>query len=273
MASLFFYKKKDETNIFDLIYFKDGKLELEEIKNILEGKSAKYNSDKIFNEEGYTQIVVDLEKGLLSSTYIFKNKLGQYTTIEYDDKDDELKIKRNPYFYFGQSRLLVKDDLNIMVKANYSSEESSKGKCLLFLDEIGIDIESVKFSNEVFKYIKDNYNWKRIKLQRIEREKDSTKNISYEVDPSSDKESEVDKIYSECGVFESIAFNIPFIDSVYLVKLYRADHKVTVDESQFKTKELFEEFCLYLMSEIMSIIHNETLLNEGNGELDNEGDD
>ncbi len=272
MASLFFYKKKDETNIFDLIYFKDGKLDLQKIKDFLDENKAGYGDDKVFNKEGYTQTNIDINKGLLSSTYIFKNILGQYTTIEFDEESQGLKVNRSPYVYFGQSRLLIKDNVNILVKANYSNEEKVKGECIEFFQNIGIEIEPIKFDNNVFQHIKNNYTWKKIKIQKIEREKDSTKNISYEVDPSSDKESEVDNIYSDCGVYDSIAFNIPYSGSLYNAKMYKVGRKITIDESQFSSKELFEEFCLYLMNEIMDIISNVSELGENNENI-NEGEE
>ncbi|EGT0013492.1 hypothetical protein I9Y33_001355 [Clostridium perfringens] len=272
MASLFLYKKKDETSIFDLIYFKNGKLDLEKVKDLLDKNKAEYDDKKVFNKEGYTQTIIDSEKGLLSSTYIFRNILGQYTTIEFDEKSEGLKVIRSPYIYFGQSRLLIKDNVNILVKANYSNEEKVKGECISFFQEVGIEIEPVKFDNNLFQHIKNNYTWKKIKIQKIEREKDSTKNISYEVDPSSDKESEVDKIYSECGVYDSIAFTIPYEQSLYNVKMYKVGRKITVEESQFATKELFEEFCLYLMNEIMAIINNVSELGENDINI-NEGEE
>lgn len=272
MASLFFYKKKDETNIFDLIYFEDGKLDLQKIKDYLDEIKAGYDEEKVFNKEGYTQTNIDSEKGLLSSTYIFKNILGQYTTIKFDEKSEGLKINRSPYVYFGQSRLLIKDNVNILVKANYSNEEKVKGECIKFFQDIGIEIERIKFDNDFFQHIRDNYTWKKIKLQKIEREKDSTKNISYEVDPSSDKESEVDNIYSECGVYDSIAFNIPYNGSIYNAKMYKVGHKITIDESQFSSKELFEEFCLYLMNEVVNIISNVSELGDNNDNT-HEGDE
>ena len=253
-----------------MIFFNEGKLDLDRIKEILDDNKASYNSQKIFDKEGYIQTSIDKERGILSTTYIFKNVLGQYTTIEYDEESQGLKVKRSPYTYFGQSKLLIRDDVNIMIKANYSSEECVKGKCLEFFTESGIDIEPIKFDNSVFQYIRSNYNWKKIKLQRIEREKDSTRNISYEVDPSSDKESEVDKIYNQCGIFENISFNIEFKGNIYVIKMYKIGHKITVDESQFDTKVLFEEFCLYLMNEIMSIINNELVI-DSEDDINEEG--
>ena len=273
MATLFFYKKKPEVSIFELEYFKDGKLDLDMIKEEISKNSASYNADKIFDSEGYTHTNIDQEGGILTTTYIFKNTLGQYTTIKYDESQREINVTRSPYIYFGQSRLLIKDDLNIMVKATYSSEEGVKGKCLTFLEGIGIDVQQVKFNNDIFQYIRNNYNWKKIKLQKIERERDSTRNISYEIDPSSDKESEVDKIYNDCGLFESIVFNIKFKEDMYVVKLYKAGHKIAVDDSQFKTKQLFEEFCVYLMDTIMDIITNTETLEDLGETLTEEGDD
>ena len=187
MATLFFFRKKLQTSIFDVKYFENGKLNLNSIKQVLDGLNASYDENKVFNDEGYIDTKVSEDNTTLTTTYIFKNTLGQYTTIMYDENESKVNVTRLPYSYFGQSKILIKDDLTIMVKANYSNEECVKGKCLSFLEDLGIDVEQIKFGNDIFQYIRNHYSWRKIKLQKIEREKDSTKNISYEIDPSSDK--------------------------------------------------------------------------------------
>lgn len=253
MASIFFYNKSPETSIFDLEYFNGNKLDLEKIKAVIENNIATYNDKKVFNKEGYTNTILNEEKSILSSIFIFKNNLGQYTTITYDEKNKGVKVSRAPYSYFGQSRIVITDELNVMFRATYSSEENAKTKSISFFEDIGIDVEPIRLDNNMFQYIRNNYDWKRIKIQRIEREKDSTRSLSYEVDPASDKESEVDKIYNDSGLFEHINFNLKFKEDLYTVKLYKQGNKITVDEGQFATKELFDEFCLYLLEKIIEI--------------------
>ncbi|WP_274292512.1 hypothetical protein [Clostridium perfringens] len=253
MASIFFYTKSPETSIFDLEYFNESKLDLEKIKGVIEKNVATYDDNKIFNKEGYTNTVLDENKGILSSIFIFKNNLGQYTTVTYDEKNKGIKVSRAPYSYFGQARIVITDELNIMFRATYSSEESAKTKSISFFEDIGIDLEPIKLDNNIFQYIRNNYDWKKIKIQRIEREKDSTRSLSYEIDPASDKESEVDKIYNDSGLFEHITFNLKFKDDIYIVKLYKQGNKITVDDGQFESKSLFDEFCLYLLEKIIEI--------------------
>jgi len=253
MASIFFYTKSPETSIFDLEYFNGNKLDLEKISEVIIEKKATYNDNKVFDKEGYTQICVDSENGILSSTFIFKNNLGQYTTVMYDEEKDGLKISRAPYEYFSQSRVLITDELNVIFKSTYSNEENAKTKSIAFFEDIGIEVAPIRLDNNLFQYIRNNYDWKKIKIQRIEREKDSTRSLSYEIDPASDKESEVDNIYNDSGIFEHITFNLKFKSDVYVVKLYKMGNKITVDEGQFKSKELFEEFSLYLLKVITEI--------------------
>lgn len=272
MASIFFYTRSPEMSIFDLDYFNNSKLNLEKIKEVMQLREASYNEKKIFNKEGYTQIDINATKEILSSTYIFENKLGQYTTISYDESDGSLKVSRAPYSYFGKSRLIITNDLNVIFKATYSSEENAKSKSIGFFEEIGLELEPLKLDDSIFQYIRKNYDWKKIKIQRIEREKDSTKSLSYEVDPASDKESEVDKIYNECGVFDHITFNIDFNSNVYTVRLYKQGHKISIDESQFDSKQVFEEFCLYLMNKFIEIKKEQVNINVINENLNNEGE-
>ena len=266
MASIFFYTKSPETSIFDLEFFKESKLDLKKIKDVIDKRKAEYNEHKVFNKEGYTQINLDESKGILSSSFIFENKLGQFTTVTYDENTGGLKISRSPYSYFGQSRLIITDDLNIVFKATYSSEENIKSKSIAFFEQIGIEIEPIKFDNSIFQFIRNNYDWSKIKIQRIEREKDSTKSLSYEIDPASDKESEVDKIYNDSGIFEHITFNLEFKNDLYVVKLYKMGNKITVDESQFDSKEIFEEFCLFLLSKLIEIKNLKVIKSDLNDE-------
>ena len=253
MASIFFYTKSPELSIFDLDFFEDSKLNLQKIKETMELRKATYNEKKIFDKEGYTQISINEDESILSSTYILKNKLGQYTTISYDETNESLKVSRTPYSYFGKSRLIITNDLNVIFKANYSSEENAKTRSISFFDEIGLEVEPLKLDDSIFQYIRKNYDWKKIKIQRIEREKDSTRSLSYEIDPASDKESEVDKIYNESGIFDHITFNIEFNSDIYTVRLYKQGHKISIEESQFDSKQVFEEFCLYLMEKFIEI--------------------
>ncbi|MFV3012711.1 hypothetical protein ACLD43_15250 [Clostridium botulinum] len=253
MATLFFYEKSPEISVFDIPYFKDNKLDFEKLIGLLKTNKAGYNGNKIYNKEGYTQIKLNDSKCILNCAYIFKNTLGQYTEIKYDEEKKGLIVNRQAYEYYGRCRMSITDNLNIIIKASYSNEETSRGKCLSIFSEKGIDLKQIKLTNEVFQHIRNNYEWKRIKIQKIENEGDSTKSVSYEIDPASDKQSEVDTLYKDRGIFDSITFNIAFKEDKHVVRFYKDRSKISIDESQFKTVEELDNFCIHLLNLILRI--------------------
>ncbi|WP_071061968.1 hypothetical protein [Andreesenia angusta] len=253
MASLFFYKRSPEISMFDTVYFNDNEIDFDRIIELLKTSESKYNEDKVYDSEGYAQIKFDEVSKMLSCMYIFKNTLGQYTENRYDVEKEKMVTIREPYFYFGSCRVSITSDLNIIVKANYSSEESSKSKCLELLNEKGIEVRPIKLTNEVFQHIRDNYEWKKIKIQKIEIEGDSTKKVSYEIDPASDKKSDVDLMYKDSGVYEHVTFHLEFKEDKYVVKLYKERNKISIDESQFKTPEELDAFSVHLLELISDI--------------------
>ncbi|MBL4933931.1 hypothetical protein [Clostridium paridis] len=272
MSSIFFYEKDEELNIFDLIYFKDGKLDLVKIYNYLNSNQAKYGDNSIYNSEGYTDIKLNDNKNELSCTYIFENSLGYFTEISYDSDTEAVKENRRCHKYFAQSRLIITNEPKIIVKASYSNEESTKTKILNFFEDIGIKYTPIKFDNQMFQFIRNNFVWKKIKIQRIDKIGDSTKNLSYEIDPASEMESQVDTIYSECGVFEHIAFLIEYEDDLKTVKLYKNGHRIVLEDGQFRSKKSMEKFCIHLYDILMNIksgkYENSRSLYEKGSEID-----
>lgn len=253
MASLFFYEKSPEISIFDIQYFKNNKVDFDKTMELLETRKANHGLNKIYNEQGYTEIKLNEKRDILSCEYIFENILGNYTEIKYDEEKQGLVVDRQPYIYYGKCRLIITEEFNIIIKASYSNEESSRSKCLSIFNEKDMEVNPIKLTNEVFQYIRKNYEWKKIKIQRIQNEADSTKSVSYTIDPASDKQSEVDLLYKDSGVFDHITFNLDYKNDKYVIKLYKEKNRISIDESQFNSVEEFDEFAVYLLDLILSI--------------------
>lgn len=253
MATLFFYNKLEDPNLLSQEYFEGERLELDKIKSLIDTSLATYNNNKIFNTEGYSEIELDDEKTILKYSFIFQNNLGNYTTILFDELKGESYSTRDTYTYFAKCRVMITDETYVIIKATYSNEECGKNKSMCFFEEVGIELEPVRLTNQVFEKIKSTFEWSKIKIQKIEKAKDSTKSVAYEIDPASDMQSEVDKIYNASGVYEHITFNFPFNGHTYVVKLYKIGNKITVDESQFSSAKEFEDFSLELLKRILEM--------------------
>lgn len=255
----------------DLFLTKDGQLLLEKIKESMVEKTATYSTNGIITGEGYINTIIEEinEINLINSYCAVQGSLGYFNEAKFIG--DDIQSTRKQHKYYIKSSIMITEDNYLIIKFDTSSEEDAKGGVKKLIESLGFEASAFRMDDQLMRAIKnkEEYKWTAAKLERIERDGDSTKKVSYEVDPSNDTfKSEVDELYQKHGKMSHIQFELPYeatgCPKMVTVKLYKDGNRIVIDENQFPSinrNDYIKPFMVHLL-QTLTYLKKEGIKNE-----------
>jgi len=242
----------------DLFYSNEGKLDLDKLIEKMMEYQAPIREDGTITGEGFVDIETQGEHELnfVQSFCTAQGSLGYFNEARV--VENTVKTVRVQHQYYSKSLINITEDSELIIKFDVSNDENAKTKVKSLIESLGFEATIFRLDDALLRKIKDNFKWTAAKLEKIEKYGDSTKKVSYEIDPSDDKfQSEVDALYNEHGKMSHIQFELPYKASgapnTVTVKLYKDGHRIVIDENQFGNQDSFKKFMIYLLKTLIAL--------------------
>lgn len=251
----FFDAQSDELLLAD--ESNDGKLKLTNLVAHMQEKLATSTREGIVNGEGFLKPKISQigETHVVTAFCYARGSLGYYNETEV--VDSAISTTRIQHTYYIQSQIIITEDYKVILMFNYSVESSAKPKTKAMVEELGLELSSIKFDNNTLLKLKEKYIWDAAKLDRIAKVGDSTKTISYVIDPADDKESEIDELYKNHGQLTLLSFDFKLegdSDDSVTVKLYGDNHHGMLNDRELDETPWTTEAALNkLLNEIIAL--------------------
>lgn len=223
MATFYFFKINSE-DLF--ITDTNGKLDLNQCHELmLRHAATKDSEDNAVNGEGFIHPLITKigSKELIVSNCAVQGSLGYYNQAFFDDQEvTSIRVQQK---FYSQARVIITEDYEVIIYFESSEEVSGKTKATALLEELGFELERIRFNHEKLNLIKETFRWNAAKLEKIDRNGDSTRTVSYEIDQADEASSKIDELYNEYGKLSHLSFDFRLNESNTLtVKLYKDNH-------------------------------------------------
>lgn len=225
MATFYFFKiNKDDLFINTTT---NGKLNLNHFREVMVTHTAtRSNEDKAVNGEGFINPIITTlnTKDVLISSCTIQGSLGYYNQAFLND-DENISSNRVQHIFYTQAKVMITEDYEVVLYFEFSEETSGKSKAKSLVEELELDLETVRFSHELLTKIKENHKWTAAKMEKLDRIGDSTRTVSFEIDPADEGESQIDEIYNDSGKLTHLTFDFKVDDTnTITIKLYKDNH-------------------------------------------------
>lgn len=235
----------------DLFFSRDGNLNLQSISSALNNKNVEIENDHPI-KEGFSEIrntTLGSTEGI-EALCIVEASLGNYFEAIYDG--NTFTTIRSKHTYYTKAKIFFISDNKFILMFENSIEERGKGAVNKQIQDLGLSIKSFKITDALIRNLQSNYTWTAAAFNKIVKRGDSTRKVSFDIDPANTTdESLVQNEYSEHGNLSHLKFYLPYVDQgntqQITVKLYEDKNRIIVDEKQFSSVETFNEFIVYLM--------------------------
>ncbi|KGX94048.1 hypothetical protein N781_00440 [Pontibacillus halophilus JSM 076056 = DSM 19796] len=235
----------------DLFFSEDGQLDLDILRNRMVENRAPIDGQGGINGEGFISpnFQIRNDQQVVESFCASQGSLGYYNEARMIN--DNFTTQRIQHHYYSKSFMMITQKSDFIIKFDFASEEGTKSKVKSLIEEMGFEATIFRLDNELLRKIQGRFDWTAAKLDKIERYGDSTRRVSYEIDPADDQfPSQVDEDYREHGKMSHITFEIPYnapgAPNTVTVKLYSQGHRIVIDEDELGGSPT-EEFILYLL--------------------------
>ncbi|MGM0748678.1 MAG: hypothetical protein ACQEUS_12720 [Bacillota bacterium] len=133
-----------------------------------------------------------------------------------------------------------------------SFEERAKAKVKSQIELIGFDLNTFYIEDPLIRRIQKEYNWTAATFNKIIKHGDSTKRVSFAIDPANDQDASlIQTQYSDYGELAHIRFELPFKKEepphFITVTLYSDKNRIIINEDEFSDIQSFFEFVVYLI--------------------------
>ncbi|WP_454844390.1 hypothetical protein [Priestia megaterium] len=244
----------------DLFYSNGEVLDLEKVKAKMLEFSAPVHDNGAITGEGFVDIESTAQEGknFIKCYCTAQGSLGYYNEAKL--VEGVLRTERVQHKFYSKSLINLTEDSEFIIKFDQSNDEVAMTKVKSLVESLGFEVENFRLDNTLMRKIKENpdYKWTAAKIEKIEKNGDNTKKVSYEIDPSNDTyQSEVDELYREHGKLSHIQFEIPYTatgaPNTVTVKLYKDRNRVVIDDNQFSNDDAFKKFVIYLLKELRTL--------------------
>lgn len=255
MASLFIFTLST-LNQADIFLSKaDGKFDIAKFRSLLESKAYLVDNGRV-KGEGFSNIEVKKfnDMSFLNAISSAQSSLGYYYEARVDN--GVVSSERVHHEYYTKSNIIVTENSQLIIKFDWTAEEISKTRVKTLLEGLGLKLSPLRINDQLLRTLKNIYPWTAAKIDKIDKDGDSTKKVSYEIDPSNDQNtSVVDEQYSDHGKMSHLTFELPFTNKKHLatpshitVKLYsEGGNRIILNEEDFGHIEDFQNFLNYLI--------------------------
>ncbi|MCA1322454.1 hypothetical protein LC085_21495 [Bacillus tianshenii] len=248
--NFFYFYTLNTSEQLDLFFSEEGNLNLARLRELMIEKRAPINNQGRINGEGFINpnILVRDDKHVVESYCASQGSLGYFNEARL--VNNELTTERIQHHYYSKSFTIVSEESDLIIKFDTSSEEIAKSKVKSLIEVLGFEATTFRLDDSLLRKIQDRYDWTAAKLDKIERYGDSTKRVSFEIDPANDQfPSQVNEEYREHGKMSHITFELPYnapgAPNTVTVKLYSQGNRVVLNEDELGGSSV-EEFILYL---------------------------
>ncbi|MDV6377714.1 hypothetical protein ORD22_05475 [Sporosarcina sp. GW1-11] len=252
MASyLYIYKLNTEEHP-DLFFSDEGSLNVDYLIETMDQNKAP------INEEGYPQgegfgIVEKIMIGNVKSVQCFcitRSSLGNFNEAKFST--DTFTTERKQHTYFTKSKIYLTENNEFIIMFDNSIEERAKAKVKAQIEQLGFEMSILRITDLLIRHIQNNYSWSAATFNKIVKHGDSTRRVSFVIDPANDTDvSVVQQEYSDHGEMSHIKFDLPYTDNgnpkQITVTLYSDKHRVIINENEFSDNDSFNEFMLHLL--------------------------
>lgn len=252
MATFYFFKINSD-DIF--ISNTEGKLDLKRCHELMtENMATKEDGSNQVNGEGFIHPIIKHigTKEVITSNCTVQGSLGYYNQAFFDNQ--EVTSRRVQQTFYSQANVIITEDYEVILYFEFSEEISGKTKATALIENLGFELERIKFKHEKLIQIKEKFSWKAAKLEKIERTGDSTRTVSYEIDQADEGTSKIDELYNEYGKLSHLAFDFKVDnDNIITVKLYKDNHGF-IQNSEIECFPIdFNEVIIRLFQELEEI--------------------
>ncbi|MNI38928.1 hypothetical protein D3C73_930890 [compost metagenome] len=261
MATLFLYRVSDQVDMF--LSDRNGGILLSEIRKLLLERKSLYDQDGLICGEGFTNITKLEYDGVhcIDCYCTTQSSLGYFYQAQLDKGN--VITNRVQHLYFSRANIKIASNGNLIIKFDWTSEEKAKSRVKEMIEMLGIELESFKITDSMLRYIQNHYHWTSAKIDKISKDGDKTKKVSYTIDPADiNSRSMVDEEYRDYGNICHLNFEIQFPNDerhpntspMINVKLYReGGHRIVIIEEEFGNDKDQNVFQLYLTNELIRI--------------------
>lgn len=235
----------------NLFYSNNGKLNINAITQELNSNIVRIQHGRPMNE-GFSAIhnITIGEVQCLEALCIIESSLGNYFEAVFTENAFTSIPSRHSYYTKAKIYLTENNDF-IMMFEN-STEEKGKAGVNKHIQGLNLKISSFKITDKLIRNLQSNFTWNAASLNQIVKRGDSTRRVSFDIDPANTTDdSLIQTEYSNHGNLSHLKFIVPYIDQTQnkniTVKLYGDKNRIIIDEEEFSSLESFNEFVLYLM--------------------------
>ncbi|GGN55044.1 hypothetical protein [Oceanobacillus indicireducens] len=236
----------------DLFFSKsDGTLDLKKVSEKMEDFIATSEDGEI-NGEGFLNINTTIieDKKIIESIATGQGSLGYYNQAYISN--EEVTSNRKQQTFYSKSRVFITEDNFLIILFDDTTEEKIKRNIKNLVESVGFEVTNFRLSDAIMRNIRNDYTWTEVRLERVDNESDSTKKVYYEIDAAdNDNDSLIDKIYRDQGKMVQISFEMPYNKikdgpNFITVKLYKNDHRIVINASEFPKYEDMKTFIIHL---------------------------
>ena len=257
------YKLNDnESGQLDLFFSKsDGTLDLRKVVERMKEFSSPVEKDGIIAGEGFLKIqeVTIGSKEMIEAYATGQGSLGYYTQAFVTD-NEEVDSRRKQQQFFSRAKIFITGDNLLIIMFSDTTEEKIKSNIKNLVESVGFSVSNFQLSNNLMRKVRQNYQWKEVRLEKLDNEKDSTTKVYYEIDiADGENESLIDSIYSEHGSMVLISFEMPSdhltnAPNFITVKLYKNDNRIVLESNEFPDTPTENKFIVYLTDELIEMV-------------------
>ncbi|WP_409175637.1 hypothetical protein [Brevibacillus fortis] len=256
MSSLFLYTLNtlEQSDMF--LCDANGNLDMEKVMASMVEREAPIEENGAITGEGFFDIKLNEINGIkvIECFAAAQSSLGYFHEAKWHD--NQVVTQKVQHKYYSKSHLVISKDSHVYIKFDWAAEEDSRSKVKTLIESIGFEATSYKVHDKFLRAVQSKFKWTAAKIDRIERAGDSTKRISYEIDPSDDQfTSQVDSDYRAHGKMSYVSFELPFTkpskgdQTLITVKLYGGGAvKIVIDEREISDLKDFKVFQVYLLN-------------------------
>lgn len=258
MAKFMSFYTLNTAEQLDLFLSKDGKLDLFRVMEKMSESAATFGDDNIISGEGFFKpSLEELNDIQIVKAYsATQGSLGNYREAYVNE--DVIKSQIKQHKFYSKSSVIISENSDLILIFDDTSEERTKTKVKSLIESLGFEASFFRIDDGLLRILQSKYKWLAAKLEGIERIKDSTKKVSYEIDPTDEEfQSEADKMYKEHGKMSHLKFEMPYdaenTPNTITVKLYNDGHRIVIDGEEFPSHNELDKFILFLYGEFKKI--------------------